>query len=314
MPTDARTTGRLETTIVVCTYNRAEMLRDALRSLSKLRVPDGTTMEILVVDNASTDHTPQVVAEIATRTPLPMRLVREARQGVVFARNRGVAEAAGEWIAFFDDDQLADENWLVELHRAARKKGVHSVGGAVRLHFPDGTNRRLSPVCRMLLGETVGRNSPRFYDHRFTPGTGNLMVHRSVFEQVGLFNPEFTDRGEDTDLFLRMSAAGIDAWYTPTAVVHHVTPPERLTDESLLRLSRMTAVGMAEDERQAVGRWRYPIVWCARLAQAFGLLLPKRLWAVIRRDAEDSLGARCRWMIARQRLRDGLRLMRRADS
>lgn len=285
------------------------MLLDALTSLTQLNRPSGCSVEIVVIDNASTDETPQVVTEVAKTSPIAVRSFREDKQGIVHARNRGVAEAQGAWIAFFDDDQLADANWLVELHAAAIEKGVQCVGGAVTLRLPEGTSRDLSPICRMLLGETVGRDTARWYDHRFTPGTGNLMLHRDVFERVGAFNPDFHQRGEDTDLFLRALSAGIRAWYTPAAVIHHVIPPERLSDAFLLRLSHVMAEGMAADERNASGRWKYPFIWSARLIQFAGVLFPRWLWAGLRRHREAQLGARCRLAIAAKTLRDGSRLM-----
>jgi glycosyltransferase involved in cell wall biosynthesis len=304
-------THRLDVSIVVCTYNRADMLRDALRSLARLRLPAGIAAEVLVVDNASKDHTPQVVDEVAAESAIPVRVVRESQQGVVHARNRGVADSRGEWIAFFDDDQLADPDWIAELLDAAKQKQVRCIGGYVALKLPDGCDRKLAPFCRVLLGETVGRNSPRAYNHRVTPGTGNVIVHRSVFDEVGLFDPAYHQRGEDTDLFQRMLSAGIRGWFNPRAIVQHVTPAERMTDVYLLRLCRLMAEGMADDEREAHGPWKYPFVWLARLGQAAGMILPRRIRAFVLRDRELALGARCRWTVAARSLRNGLRLMLR---
>ncbi len=308
------TTERIDVTIVLCTYNRADRLRVALLSLTALQIPDGVTAEVLVVDNASTDHTADVVNEVAIGSPIFVRGICEDKQGVVHARNCGVANARGEWIAFFDDDQLADPHWLAELLRAASEQKVRCVGGFVMLQLPDGESRNLSPVCRILLGETVGRKSAQKYDHRFTPGTGNLMVHRTAFEEVGTFNPEFHERGEDTDFFLRMLHAGMSGWFTPAAIVHHVIPPERLSDEFLLRLSHIMANGMAEDERHAHGKYRYPVIWLARVAQLVGVLIPRWMIALVRGDRERRLGARCRLTIAAQTLRDGWRLMTTAST
>src|SRR2546421_689464 len=109
------TAGPLDVSVVVCTYNRAALLRDALASLGVLQTDGRFRYEILVVDNASSDETPAVIEEEAARSPVPMRGVREARPGVACARNRGVQETAAPWIAFFDDDQIADPGWLAEL-------------------------------------------------------------------------------------------------------------------------------------------------------------------------------------------------------
>src|SRR4029077_10495906 len=96
--------------IVVCTHNRAAMLRDALESLLRIETAGKFSYEIVVVDNASTDGTAQTVASLRQTAPV-LRYVYEAKKGIATARNRGLRESKGEWIAFFDDDQLADPRW-----------------------------------------------------------------------------------------------------------------------------------------------------------------------------------------------------------
>lgn len=300
-------------TVVLCTRNRSDLLQGALETLIALKTESRFDYEILVVDNGSTDETQQVVrrfarAQFSSQSGY-VRGVVEEQAGIVPARNRGVREARGEWIAFFDDDQFAHPRWLLELFLAAREQHSRCVGGAVTLRLPEGTSRQLAPASRMLLGETVGRNTPQPYTARFTPGCGNLMIHRGVFDQVGLFDARMNDRGEDTDLALRIMATGERAWFTPAAIVEHRIPPERLSDEFLLKLSRRMARGMAGIEHEAWGRSRYPFIWCARVGQAALVLAPRWVLARLRGDRERSLGARCRLQIAIDSMRDGARLL-----
>ena len=193
----------------------------------------------------------------------------------------------------------------------AREKDVRCVGGSVVLKLPAGFERPLSPVCRMLLGETVGMHEARRYTANVTPGTGNLIVHRNLFDEIGLFDEELNVRGEDTDLFLRIFRRGYESWYAPAAVVEHVIPPERLSDEYLCRLADLMAVGMAESDRDHWGARLYPFVWLARVVQAAVLFVPRLAWARLRRDTERALGARCRLSIARKYLSDGMQLLLR---
>ena len=298
-PTRAQTMTNLDVSIVVCTYNRADMLRDALESLAQLETSGEFTYEVVVVDNASTDETSAVIATAAERCKLPIRSVIENKRGVAHARNRGVREARGQWIAFFDDDQLADHLWLVQLKNTANAMGARCVGGAVRLRLPDGIDRALTPLCRMLLGESVGLDTPQRYDLKVTPGTGNLMLHRSVFDEVGLFDESFNQGGEDTDLFVRIHTAGIEAWYTPAAVVHHVIPMERLTDEYLISISRQMVNGLPRIERQHWGRLLFPLILAARIGRAMLWTTPQYLfWAGANGNHEAKLSARCRLAIA----------------
>jgi glycosyltransferase involved in cell wall biosynthesis len=279
--------------VVVCTYNRAEMLRDTLASLVVQQTDGRFTFEILVVDNASTDHTPQVIEQAAAACDVVVRSVRELRQGQVHARNRGVSEARGEWIANFDDDQIADPRWLIELYSLAQSRQARSVGGVVRLKFPENCDRQLSPVCRRLLGESVGWETERPYTRKEGPGAGNQLLHRSVFQEVGLYDEAYNRRGEDTDLYRRIRAAGIESWYTPRAIAWHVTPPQRLEEAYLRATSLNNGWCFARRDQEEWGRAAMAGVVVARMGQAALLNLPRWLWAHLRRAREDALAARC---------------------
>ncbi len=280
-------------TVVVCTYNRAELLPDALESLARLSTNGRFEYEVLVVDNASTDDTPRIVREFVTRYPILFRGVRERSPGVSAARNRGVAEARGEWIAFFDDDQLADSQWLAELIALAERRQTDCVGGAVRPKLPYGCSRRLGPFVRVLLGETVGRDSEVPYTRKFAPGCGNLMLRRAVFDRVGLFDETLTTGGEDTDLFRRVRAAGIVGWYSPTALVWHRIPAERLEADSLLWSATRIGGHVARRERRERGAAGFLPLAGLRLVQWLVSAGPKRWLAAYRGDLERKLDNVC---------------------
>jgi glycosyltransferase involved in cell wall biosynthesis len=291
--------------IVVCTQNRAAMLRGALASLYDLAAA-GFRYEIVVVDNGSTDDTQKIIAAAAAESQHPLRGVYEPNQGIVAARNRGIRAAQGRWIAFFDDDQLAERGWLAELYRGAAEKDCRVVGGAVHLAFPDGCERRLDPTVRMLLGEAKLADQPLPYGGRLTPGGGNLMVERSVFDEVGVFVRTVSGRGEDTDLFSRIERAGIAGWYIPSAIVQHLTPPERLSEAYLLSLARRMGVGIAQRQRAACGRIKFAAVWLAKALRAAVVQAPLAAWARLRGDYETWLGRWCLLVINASFLRGRL--------
>jgi glycosyltransferase involved in cell wall biosynthesis len=285
--------GEEHVTVVVCTYNRAALLRAALASLQALEA-DGFRYEIVVVDNASTDDTGSVIAEAARHSAVSLRGVREPRPGVACARNRGIREAVGPWIAFFDDDQVADRRWLRELLGWARARGARCVGGANRLLFPDGAPAYLSPVCRQLLSESVGRARPHRYSRRSGPGAGNVLLHRSVFDEVGGYDEGLREAGEDADLYRRIYAARIESWYTPQAVSYHVVPAYRLRPSYLRWKSLRNGGIVARRNHQEWGRAMFSLVLLARLGQALLLHLPRLLAARLLRHPGKVLGARCR--------------------
>ena len=295
-------------TVVVCTRNRADGLRAALTSLTRLDT-GGLRADLLVIDNGSTDRTAAVVDEVAAASPIPVRRAFEPTPGVAVARQRGVEEATGDWIASFDDDQRAEPDWLVRLMAAARERDAKFVGGRVVLALPgEHANRSLAPFTRMLLGASVDLPTARPYDRKTTPGAGNMLVHREVFERVGRFDETLT-RGEDTDIYMRAVAAGYRAWYTPDAVVHHVIPADRMNDAYLYRLCDVIGNGTAERDHERFGRAALPAMWTARLGQAGLALFPKWLAAKALGTAEAELGRRCRLRVARKYLSDGAKYM-----
>jgi glycosyltransferase involved in cell wall biosynthesis len=298
-------TNSPDISIVVCTHNRAALLQRALASLCDLATDGRFTYEIVVVDNASADATPSVVAA-AAGSGVCVRSVYEAVKGIVPARNRGIREARGRWIAFFDDDQRAEPRWLAELYRLACEKRCRVVGGTVLLELPTRCSRRLDPTVRMLLGEARYGDRPLRYTGRLTPGCGNLMLQQTVFDEVGSFEQTIDGRSEDTDLFVRIEEAGIPAWYAPTAIVHHWTPHERLTDEYLLHLARLTGKEVAIRQARQLGRLRFAMLWPAKAARLALVQLPALGWAVVRGDREAALGRRCRVAIHVQFCRTGL--------
>lgn len=117
----------LTVSVVIATRNRADWLRDTLESVAKQsRAPD----EVVVVDNASTDHTKDVVLSFADR--LNVRYVHEPRRGIPYARNAAVRSATGDIVAFIDDDCVANEDWLRYIEMPfLRDPNVGAVGGEI---------------------------------------------------------------------------------------------------------------------------------------------------------------------------------------
>src|SRR3972149_11111049 len=116
--------------VVVCTHNRSESLRETLRSLMLQNYP-ASDYEIIVVDNRSTDRTKEVVSEFSH-----VRYVLEEKMGLSHARNRGIKESRGDVVAFIDDDAKADKSWLSRLVQVYKEeKDAGCVGGRVILDW-----------------------------------------------------------------------------------------------------------------------------------------------------------------------------------
>ena len=278
-----------DVSIVLCTYNRASMLQECIDSLLNQQTEGKFTFEVLVVDNRSTDNTAEVVASLQPTAPVPLRYVMEPQAGQVYARHRGFDEARGEWIANFDDDEVAEPRWLLEMLLLAREKQVRSVGGSLWLRLPDGCTRQLHPLVRRYLGESVSWQEPRPYTRRQGPGSGTQLLHRSVLDEVGRYDVSQSLRGYDTDLYRRMREAGIESWFAPKSVAYHVTPEHRLTYNYLHETCFHDGFTFCRRDVNHFGKWLNALVVVARMGDAAVRRAPLALLNKIRGDREAAL-------------------------
>jgi GT2 family glycosyltransferase len=294
MPDSSRTIGTVDVTVVVVTYNRAALLPRAIESLLRQRTGGRFELRIVAVDNASTDDTPRVLDELVRSAPPgKLRAVREERQGVAAARNRGIAEVASPWIAFFDDDMVAEPDWLAGLHAVARERGARCVGGRNVLELSPDELGALPELCRGLLGEKPEAASPRPYTDKSLPGAGNVLFDRRLFDELGGFDDVVGAGCEDTDVFRRIQRAGHAVWYAPGAVASHFVPRERLRPEYFEWVCLRHGASYALIENRQRGRAYAAASCAARLARAAVWNAPRLALSAARRAQADALAEKC---------------------
>ena len=177
--------------VIIPTYNRAQMLRQALESVRRQNVEG---VEIIVVDNNSTDETPQVVEEFQPG----IRYLKQKQQGVAAARNMGIRYSKAPYIAFLDSDDL----WLPgKLNRQMAFLKSHPEVGLIytRLwsyHVNSPEKRRLDP-------QGTARTFDELLNGPNTVPTSTVVVRRECFDTAGLFNPSIP-AAEDHELWLRI--------------------------------------------------------------------------------------------------------------
>lgn len=275
-------------TVAVCTYARAAYLRRTLETLVCQETP-GFTYEILVVDDASPGDTREAVEEAAAQAPVPVRYVRqEGRKGLVHVRNRAVDEAQGDWLVFFDDDQLAAPDWLAQLLHSALEHNAQVVGGPRRLHLPEATMARLGPECRALLGENIYGTPPEVLDGKHLPSTGNLLLDMALFDEMGHFDPAFTG-SEDSEFLQRVRSAGHEIWTAPGAMCSHLIPQYRIEPAYFRWASLRWGNGFAKINAKQHGRLWMTGLCLARIGQAVLLTTPRWWWALLRGDRARAL-------------------------
>ena len=220
--------------VIVCTYNRSQSLRETLGHL-RAQETSGFDTEIVVVDNHSRDDTRAVVESLAPSFGGRLRYVYEARQGKPYALNTGVEAARGRLLAFTDDDVHPDQRWLRRLASAFEGFGADCVYGKVLPLWLGERPAWLSTYFLLRLGLLDYGDEPFLASsaqHLFIGA--NVALTREALIRMGPFNVNLGNQGrrmggeEDTDLFERLLAAGARIAYAPDAVVYHNVPPERL--------------------------------------------------------------------------------------
>jgi len=195
--------------VVVASYNGDRTLKACLDSLERLNYPD---YEIILVDDGSTDTTPQ----IAAMHPNVCCLQHEKNRGLSAARNTGIAAASGEIVAFTDADCHADEDWLYYLVGTLLDSEFAGGGGPNLLPPED------SPMAAAVMVSPGGPAHVMLTDRQaeHIPGC-NMAFYKWALEEIGGFDPIFRKAGDDVDLCWRLQQAGYKIGFSPSAFVWH---------------------------------------------------------------------------------------------
>lgn len=226
----------MKVTIAVCTRNRADSLRQMLKSLALVPVPPGVSCELLVVDNGSTDDTARVVGE-AVLPHMTARLVSEPRRGVAHARNTSITQSDGDILLCVDDDVRLPPRWIEDMIAPIREGRAHVVAGGVE-SAPHLLRPWMTPYHRMCLAETshLDPDSP--------PSIvgANMAIAREVFEKVPAYDPELgpgqLGLAEETLLAEQIKRAGFRIGGALHVAVEHHFDASRLQRQSLLDRAR----------------------------------------------------------------------------
>jgi GT2 family glycosyltransferase len=208
-------------TVVVVTWQGAHLLGPCLDSLERQTLPH----EVVVVDNASTDGTPGVLAAYPA-----VRVVRNATNlGFAGGAHRGLEAARGEWVAFLNNDAVAEPGWLAALVTAGdadpRVAAVTSQLLLADTHPPRVNNAGVVVLPTLYGADRAAGADPAEVARPaevFGFSGGAALVRRSAAVAVGGFPTRFFLYYEDTDLSWRLRLAGWSIRYEPSAVVHHL--------------------------------------------------------------------------------------------
>jgi len=212
--------------IIICTRNRATHLQKTLESLASVDVPDGQGVEVLIIDNGSTDATP----EVAQQVKLPFarkRIIREPKPGLDIARNQALREARGKVLLFADDDVRFPEDWIDGMVAPIIGGDANAVAGGVRI-APNLQRSWMEPWHKSYLA-----HSDRLRENPLTDMVGaNMAFTRDVLEEVPHFD-ENLDAGAlglsgESHFAERLYRAGFTIAPAFDVEVEHHFDPSRL--------------------------------------------------------------------------------------
>ena len=279
----------MRASVIVCTRNRSASIKETLEALSKLDCPD---YEILVVDN-SADAEKEKTAEAAAM--FGARYIYEPRRGLNVARNNGISHAAGDIIAFTDDDCLPEKNWLKFTLQNFSDPSVRACTSRIVQHTREGASDLFEEVAGQDLGDTrriftgpdvyfgigflLANVRKVFAKHMkssapvpFGIGHGSGMTFRKeVFQKIGSFDERFGSGArlggcDDIEMLYRVLKSGHSVIYEPMAIVRH---KHRFAREDVFKVrydySRSGAIFLRQYRKDALMFFMF----YGRLAQLF---------------------------------------------
>lgn len=299
----------LSCSIIVCTYNRADSLNTTLKHLVQQDFKGGD-LEILVIDNNSDDHTPQIAQQYESSDGVPVRYHFEPVQGISKARNTGVAISKADVLIFIDDDAYPVAlDWAHRIVSAFADDSVGAAGGKAQPVWPqqggrpDWLHDHLLPYLG-IYDAGFSALSPLSYPNY--PYGVNIAFRRSLLEEVGSFSEGVGRQGlvllsgEETELCKRIDEAGHQVVFVPDAAVNHVMAPGRLTHEWFLRRAGFqgTSKVLIEWDTGALTRIKLVLKRLLILSGAVGATFLLRLLG----NKPLAFVARCKWEMSKKYL------------
>jgi glycosyltransferase involved in cell wall biosynthesis len=230
--------------VVICTYNRASKLDKVMHGVMAAEIPPGVQVDIIVVDNNSTDETPRVVERYLASENPSVRYIFEGEQGKSFALNTALKHLTGDMVAFTDDDVVVDSKYFAEICRAMEKHpDFCCFGGKVEAIYPEALPYWLDLEGLMgflksaFVDRRDGDEEALYADLAFshTPSGCNMFFRRQALDENGLFRTDLGPKGrqlgfsEDTEYCRRLIDRGYRFYYVPSVIIYHPIEPERLT-------------------------------------------------------------------------------------
>lgn len=281
--------------VIICTYNRATLLADALQSVCAQQF-DCSNYEVIVVDNNSTDDTAVVCEAFATQYPNVYYQV-EPKQGLSHARNRGWQVARGDYVAYIDDDCKVPPSWLAVAHEVIIQTAADVFGGPYFPFYNSPKPTWFKPdygSWTLWVKDEQGAWSQIDEQVRVAPDTlhgGNLFLRRELlalsdgFKSTLGMNGKQMAYGEETALLLHLHDLQPSArfYYEPQLAVYHLVRPEKFSIwwqlYSMFKHGQAAYLVYYDQPREQAFSWLSSLLFpFYALLGSFGIFLHSWLW------------------------------------
>ncbi|QLE57203.1 hormogonium polysaccharide biosynthesis glycosyltransferase HpsE [Nostoc sp. TCL26-01] len=260
----------LDFTVAIPTWNGAERLPQVLDRLLTQTGTENIRWEVIVIDNNSSDRTPDVVKNYQHQfTQCSLHYFLETQQGLAFARLRAVNEAKGQFVAFLDDDNLPASDWVVESYNFGKdhpQAGAWSgqIHGDFEVKPPDNFSR----IQAFLAIREHGQQAYIFdaKNLKLPPGAALVIRKQAWLESVPqelIFKGRIGNLmvgGEDTEALLHIYKAGWEIWYNPAMHIAHKIPHWRFEKKYLLNIARGCGLCIFQLRLINAKKWQSPVI------------------------------------------------------
>ncbi|NJR16377.1 MAG: glycosyltransferase family 2 protein [Calothrix sp. CSU_2_0] len=261
-------------TIAICTFNGAQRLPALINKLLylsqhsiQLANQQNLNLEIIIVDNNSTDNTAKVIKTYQQKFPTnQFKYIFESQQGVAYARRRAIQEAKGEIIGFLDDDNIPEDNWIAaayqffQQHPQAAACGS-SIQGVYEIAPPPNFERIASLMAIINRGEKAFITQRVIARQEQESQSGKQAwvdcVPRTP-KILGRTANSIASKGEEIEALLYMQAGGWEIWHNPQMKLLHHISSDRFQPEYLTQLCRSVGLSRFQTRTITLQNWQKP--------------------------------------------------------
>ncbi len=230
--------------VIICTYNRDQHIRRALESLVRQDF-ERSAYEIIVVDNNSTDNTSGIIYRFKQEHPeYNIILTVEKRQGLSYARNKGLTLAKGKYVSYIDDDGIAREDYVSQIkHYTEQFQDDVAFGGKVLPRYENGKEPAwMSKYIERIISIVDLGDKIKVLKKTYPVGC-NMFFKKEALIKIGGFNTAIKLRSDDKYVFLKFRETGHRILYLPGVVVWHFIDDYRTTLDYIKKISRLNGEG-----------------------------------------------------------------------